>query len=162
MDILHLLLPLVNRRTDCICSYYIKTFCHTSCCSSLLLTDRQITLAHITPRHSATPLAAPPVNGQTDYTCTFVCSNWCLGEGHPGGCLESSLPRFIKTLLSIILSYHWTNLMSRTMVDMKRLIILQFFWILSWSCTLFLNFPLSWNVHTPNTSQVGLQTKINI
>ena len=39
-----------------------------------MLTDGQITLAHITPRHSATPPATPPpVNRRTDYPNTFVC-----------------------------------------------------------------------------------------
>ena len=42
-----------------------------------LLTDQQITLAHnTTSRPTATPPAATlPVNGRTDYTCTFGCDN---------------------------------------------------------------------------------------
>ena len=61
----------VHRRTNYTCPYYTKTFCHTPYCSSLLFTDGQITLAHITPRPSATPPAAPcPVYGWTDYICS--------------------------------------------------------------------------------------------
>ena len=41
-----LLLPPVHGRTDYTCRYYTKTFCCTSYCSSLLITDRKITLAH--------------------------------------------------------------------------------------------------------------------
>ena len=61
-----LLLPPVHGRTDYTCSYYTKTFCHTPYCSSLLFTDGQITLAHITLRPSATPSTAPPSCSRTD------------------------------------------------------------------------------------------------
>ena len=55
-----LLPPPVHGWTDYTCSYYNKTFCQTPCCSSLLFTDRQITLAHISSRPSATPLTPAP------------------------------------------------------------------------------------------------------
>ena len=73
-----LLLPPVHGRTDYTCPYYIKTFCHTPYCSYLMFTDGQITLAHITPRPSATPLLLlPPVHGRTDYTCPYYTKTFC-------------------------------------------------------------------------------------
>merc|ERR1712143_7529 len=99
-----LLLTPVHGRTDYTCPYYAKTFCHTPYCSSLQFTDGQITLAHITPRPSATPLTAPPscsrtdrlhlpilhqdllpypllllppVHGRTDYTCPYYIKTFC-------------------------------------------------------------------------------------
>ena len=86
---------------------HFKTYCPywTSPCVPCLLTDRQITLARITPRPSATPPTAPsPVYRWTDYICSRSTAtpscNWCLEEGHPGGCLESS-PKYNRKFLSL-------------------------------------------------------------